>query len=315
MTDLKLDDIPDLVKSNKLTKQEACVQIYHILYTNPPRFGLHTIDEDLRSDFLLYFLQYKTNSLLEKYDPSISPFGAYIYRTVQTSLLTFIKKASDRNNYNKFFIQDSICDYQAQMQENENSLIHVASDVPEFSTSSKNEEIPALVYKQIFTKGTHRLSLKDSRERKIKRGILILALKSAWYISDSQINKVSTLCNISPKVLTDSVCKLKSKLINKALNRQQIENNRNRAYCFIHNYRMQLANNETDNFKFEQLQKKIDFQTENWNKKTRKLNSGRNKIAPTNSEIGEIIGLSGRFVSFYIRKLREMDMTTIQQFV
>ena len=67
MTTIKLDDIPDLVKSNKLSKQEACVQVYYTLYTNPARFGLLDMDEDYRSDFLLHFLQHKTNNLIQNY--------------------------------------------------------------------------------------------------------------------------------------------------------------------------------------------------------------------------------------------------------
>lgn len=315
MTDIKLDDIPDLVKSNKLSKQEACLQVYYILYTNPPRFGLLDLDEDTRSDFLLYFLQNKTSTLLESYNPMISPFGAYVYKTIQTSLMTFSKKLQDHKNYNKIFIQDSICSYQQQSEDSENSILKIASQEPAFSSVDPNNYIPHLVYRQIFSKASHRLAVNDSKDRKIKRGILILALKSAWYISDSQINRVSQICSIPTQVITDSVCKLKSRLINKALNRQLIENNRNRAYCFIHNYKMQLENKESDSIKLEQIKKKLDFQTENWNKKTLRLKSGKNKIAPTNEEIGEIIGLSGRFVSFYIRKLREMDLTTIQQFL
>lgn len=317
MTTIKLDDIPDLVKSNKLSKQEACVQVYYTLYTNPARFGLLDMDEDYRSDFLLHFLQHKTNNLIQNYNPDISPFGAYVYKTIQTARLTFKKNFTDKQNYNTLFIQDSIYAYQEQLEESATSVTKIASPTEEFSQVQSEEKIPSLVYKQLFTKQPHRLCKAQSQERRLKRGILILALKSAWYISDEQINKVSKVCNISPDVITQSVCHLKSLLINKALNRQLIEENRNRAYSFIHNYRMQLQNpdRDKDQLKLTQINKKLQFQMENWNKKTQKLQSGKYKISPTNSEIGKIIGLPERLVSFYMRKIKEMDSETISSII
>ncbi len=328
MTNIKLDDIPDLVKSNKLSSQQACIQIYYTAYMNPARFGLLNLDEDSRSDFLLYFLQYKTQTLIENYNPKISPFGAYIYKTIQTAILTYNKKMSDKKNYDKIFFMDSFCDYQTKMEEYENSVTKIASNQESFNCknqikikthelqNSKNENfVIPLVFKQLFTKAPHRLTITDSHQRKLKRGLLILALKSAWYISDSQIQKVSKICSIPPDVLTESVCHLKSKLITKALNRQTIENNRNRAYCFIHNYRMQLENLDTnhDYLKSNKLKKKLDFHIANWEKKTKFLSNGRLKIAPSNSEIASVVGLSSRFVSFYMRKLQEMDIQSIQK--
>lgn len=317
MTTIKLDDIPDLVKSNKLTKQQACIEVYYTLYTNPARFGLNDMDDDYRSDFLLHFLQHKTQTLLQNYNPLISPFGAYVYKTIQTARVTFRKNFNDRQNYNTLFIQDSIYNYQEQMESASNSARQIASPVPEFKDKTDEIEIPHLVYKRLFTRTAHRLTKADSQDKRLKRGLLILALKSAWYINDEQIQKVGKVCEISPSVITTSVCHLKSLLINKAINRQAIEENRNRAYSFIHNYRMQIQNQElnTDQTRLTLLNKKLDFQKQNWNKKTEKLQTGKFKICPTNSEIGNVIGLSERLVSFYMRKIKEMDVNTITSMI
>lgn len=317
MTDIKLDEIPDLVKSKQMSKQEACLQVYYTLYTSPARFGLKDMDDDLRSDFLLHFLQHKTDNLIESYDPKISPFGAYVYKTVQTARITFSKKMTDHQNYNTLFIQDSIYDYQDKMEKNISAVTKVASTPESFTANKDKSQIPQLVYKRLTNKDTHRLCKTESQARRLKLGILILALKSAWYISDEQIEKVSRVCQISPEIITSSVCQLKSLLINKALNRQTIEENRNRAYSFVHNYRIQINNQkyDKDQLKLTQLQKKLNFQTDNWSKKTKSLQSGKIKICPTNQEVGNIIGLSERLVSFYARKVREMDSGTIAKMV
>ena len=60
MTTIKLDDIPDLVKSNKLSKQEACVQVYYTLYTNPARFGL--LDMKI-TEVIFFFIFFSTKQI------------------------------------------------------------------------------------------------------------------------------------------------------------------------------------------------------------------------------------------------------------
>ena len=72
MKNIILDEIPNLVKENKLSEQEACVQIYITLYTNPGRFNLLDLDKDSRSEFLLDFLQHKTTNLLKNYKVNIN---------------------------------------------------------------------------------------------------------------------------------------------------------------------------------------------------------------------------------------------------
>lgn len=309
MTNIKLDDIPDLVKSKKLSSNEACIQIYLILYTNPARFNIHDMDEDARSDFLLYFLQKKTLRLLENYDPLISPFGAYIYKTIQTSRMTFCSKLSEQSNYRQVCFEDSQNSYYEQMEYTQNKVTEIAEPKKKFNLNSDSNEIPQLVFKRVFQKAQHRLCVAESQDRKLKRGLLILALKSAWYISDEQIQKVSMFCQIPPSVLTSTVCSLKSGLITKALNRKVIEDNRNRAYSFVRNYRMQMAQNKDsmDKIKFTQLQKKLDFQFDSWFTKNAKLKSGALRISPSNSEVANALGLTSRLVSFYMRKLKDID--------
>lgn len=309
MTNIKLDDIPDLVKSKKLSTNEACIQVYLILYTNPARFNIHDMDEDTRSDFLLYFLQKKAQQLLENYNPLISPFGAYIYKTIQTSRMTFCSKLSEKSNYSQICFEDSKNSFYEQMEYTENQVTDVAEPAKKFDLHSESQEIPQIVFKRIFQKAPHRLAVAESQDRKLKRGILILALKSAWYINDEQIQKVSTFCQIPPSVLTTTVCRLKSGLITKALNRKIIEDNRNRAYSFVRNYRMQLAQGEgsMDKIKFKRIQKKLDFQFESWFSKNTKLQSGSLRISPSNSEVASALGLTSRLVSFYMRKLKDID--------
>lgn len=318
MAEIKLDDIPELVSSKQMSLQQACIEVYLILYMNPARFNLQGMDEDTRSDFLLFFLERKIEKLIKIFNPQISEFGAYIYATLQPAKFTYLHNIENKKiDYNNL-VQDSIYDYHEKIIQNYESvtkLSEVAESEPSYgkpaleeSFNKDSKKIPELMFYPIFKKLHGRMDSLQSRKIIYERGILILALKSAWYISDDHIKKVSRLCKIPEQVLVNSVCRLKAKLISKALNRQTIEQNRNRAYKFVSNYRYQLKNNpeKAGTIKFRQLERRLDYQYKNWMAKNLCLKSGRFKIAPTNHEIAEVVGLSYKHVSHYLRRFRQL---------
>lgn len=311
MENVKLDDIPYLIASKKMSVPDARVHIYTALYLNPARFNLQELDEDTRSDFLLDFFQNKTEKLIQNFNPELSLFGAYVYYMVQVQKLTYINTVARKNSFNRTVMHNAISDYHEKMEQIMDSVTEIAETVPPYTPESDEDEIPHLVYRRLLKKEPHRLSAADSYRRKLKIGILLLALKSAWYISDEQINKVSKICRISSGVLTDSICTLKSKLINKALNRERIEQARNRAYCFIHDYKTKLEKDgEPENgIVFTRHQKRLAYHTDSWQTKTRTLQTGGRKIAPTNSEIAGILGLTDKWVSQYLTKIKKLDFS------
>ncbi len=310
MTEIELDNIPYLIESKEMSVQEACIQVYRILYMNPARFNLQDLDADTRSDFLLYFLQYKAEKIVNTFNPEIALFGSYIFFTIQLAKITYIKAMTRKKNFEKTYIKDSIYNYYDMQEYAEKSVTKIADKIPSYDTTKTPEQVPQLVYKRLLSKQTHRLSAKDSQERKLKIGVLLLALKSAWYINDEQINKVSEICEIPPDVLTDSVCTLKAKLINKSLNRKKIEEARNRAYYFINDYKLKLAKGEdsVSETSFKTFNKRLSYHTNSWKVKTKNLQQGMSKISPTNSEIAAVLGLTDRWVSIYLTKIKNMHL-------
>ncbi|MBP5402867.1 MAG: hypothetical protein J6Y36_06900 [Treponema sp.] len=311
MAELILDEIPELVKSKKLSVSQACIEMYKIIYTNYPRFNLKNFDEDTRSDFLLYFLEKKAKTIIERFNPEIATFGSYVYSTLQSAQITFLNSLALKSDISNSVLLDSILTYDDKMEEEVEKVTAISDEEPvyKYSRKAKKEKIPSLVYKQIFKKVNHRLPMALSKQRKIQQGLLILALKSAWYINDEQIKKVSRICDISPEIITNSVCALKSKLITKALNRREIEKSRNRAYCFVNTYRheLELTDPDENKFKYKEIKRKLDYQTSAWTNKNQLLLNGRFKIAPTNSEIADVMGLPYRLISasiMYFKKVK-----------
>ena len=87
----ELDSLPELVALGKIGKNQAAMKVLEILYTNPARFGLQTMDEDERSDFLLQALP-KFETMLERHNERISPFGAYLFYSIPGMKITWAKK-------------------------------------------------------------------------------------------------------------------------------------------------------------------------------------------------------------------------------
>lgn len=318
MKNIILDEIPNLVKENKLSEQEACVQIYITLYTNPGRFNLLDLDKDSRSEFLLDFLQHKTTNLLKNYNPNITSFGAYVFFTIQTFKLSYLNKKADTHRKELLIINEATNNYSNELNNFENfSSTSKESQVAEISEAyipkSDEEKIPTLVYKKLFTRHKYKLSTLESQNRKLKQGLLIIALKSAWYINDEQINKVSSVCEISADIISDSICRLKANLITKSLCRKKIEENRNRAYLFIDKYKKELEKiKEKDSPIFFKISTKLNYQQKNFINKNNLLQTGKFKIAPSNSEISSIIGIPERQVSCYLSRFKALDFSKFQ---
>lgn len=315
MTMLTLDKIPELVKSGKLSVSGACIAVHKIIYTNYPRFDLESLDEDSRSDLLLEFLEKRVKKLLERYDPEVAPFGAYVFKALQNSKNSFLKRRALRSSFGYTIFRDSMFTYAEQMQKTMHDVTDVADEIPPYKPKDKNEEIPQLVFKRVFKKIPHRLTCQASQERRLRQGLLILALKSAWYINDEQIKKVSAFCQVSEDIISSSVCTLKSKLINKALNKRDIEQRRNRAFCFIDSYKSQLEEEKLygKTSHFENLIKSLEYQQVNWERKNSLLNRGHFKVAPSNSEIAKVIGLPHAVVSRYLTNFNKADISKIKE--
>lgn len=312
MTDVKLDEIPELLKSNKISFEKACLIVYKTIYCEPVMFDLVDFDEDERSDFLLYFLQKKIPTMIRNFNPEITAFGCYVFTVLKMTKIDYRKKLVRNNNNQKTYIMDSILDYDELLTRTQESVYNISETSPEYIPDKDEEKIPQLVYRKFFKTERHRLCVAESKERKLKRGILILALKSAWYINDEQIKKVSNYCQISSEIISSTVCTLKAGLINKAILREEIQNNRAKAYCLINNYEMQIKNGGTyENLpKFTRLEKRLEYQKKNFASKNKYLQSGRCKIAPTNMEIAKAIGVPNSLISNVLSRFRQMNLNT-----
>ncbi|MCQ2610659.1 MAG: hypothetical protein MJ169_02825 [Treponema sp.] len=306
---IELDQIPQLLKEQSITIQQACMHIYDILYTNPARFNLISMDVDERSDFLLSLFPEKVKKMISCYDPQKSPFGAFIYTNIQSAKSSWNKKRNLSNLQLKTWLNDTehaLKETEYSFPQEEPKLIRIC-DNDETQENNPAAEENKLIFKKVFSK---RFSFKENKEpiKYYKQAALVLALKSAWYITDSQIEKVSKICEIDSKAITQTVCALKANLITKALAHEEINLHRNYAYSLYSSYQQIMDSLEDkEGFLYQKYKKRSDYQKSSWMNKSRKLKNGRNKISPSNAEVAQYLGIEARKVSFYISQARQLN--------
>lgn len=147
---------------------------------------------------------------------------------------------------------------------------------------------------------------------KLRKTVLILALKSAYYLTDYQINKIAVLCHIDRLLLQQAVQTLKNQLYDREKSKIKIEERRNNAYFQHKRYMNQLNwmlenKDEFDKYRIERVLLKYKAQTEKWKKLNLQLSAGIRNIRPTNKAIADILGICERQVSYYIKNAKELE--------
>ncbi len=298
----ELDKIPLLVRKGILTKEKAAMKILEIAYTNPARFRLLSMSEDDRSEFLLDILP-KLEGLILRHDPAVSPFGAYVYLSMPGLKATWLRKRYDRENIEKVLAPclEEIYKDKADRQESCLADTEQRPSQKEEYTSGKNDR---LVFKRVFTHQYKNLCPRGTVSA--KRSALILALKSAWYMNDEKITKLSSYCGCPEKALSDKFASLRCGLEKKSQKHAEIVGRRDRAWYFICKYREKLLNLDRDSALYDIVRRKLEYQIKSWKTKNRLLENYRYKISPNNKEIENLVGIDRHRISAYIRYARDL---------
>lgn len=290
-----LDFIPSRMKNNGLSLEDAKREILTALYLHPKRFNLLDLDIDDREDFILHAYE-KFDSFFRNYNPSICPFGAYVLSSIYCLKLSWKRKKYQESIFKDNCLQDMLYEQEEKNIE-KNNISEIPTTYRGSNALSKNET-PSLVFHRIFSRPKD--SCIKQQINTLQRTSLILALKSAWYINDSHIEKVSKLCGCHPDTIAKIIHSIKDELVDKAQRFEDLQKHRDTSYYHLRNYQLQLQNINKTDANYEKVESKKKFQYKNWKKKNEILRKGLKKVAPSNSRIGEIIGINSKKVSNYL---------------
>lgn len=325
MTREQIDLIPEMVKAGKTSWKQVSKDLVLFILKNKPMFGLQKFDEDFISDFIIIFLDRGPESMAE-YNTNRGPFFSYLFcitRNYQTSLM---KKAAVQNQIEYLKLSESISNYESKIDayKNINFNDFEKPKIPysykpisykDFQIACKTDSYHI---KRVINSKESGLSenikdkLKDYSPIMIQNIIMVLSLKSAYYITDEQIDKISALLNIEPSKLHQIIQDVKLQMERRIHNKEKIEIRRNRAYFLHKRFKSQMEWNESNiaepEYENYKLNKKYLKNTRNWNNLNHQLEEGKIHIRPTTKLIAKILGMSPRQVTYYQTTARKLGI-------
>lgn len=303
MRKFNLNLIPDMLQKNEVTRKEALNLLCEFILSDKPVFGLIKFDEDFVSELILRILERGT-VIFDSFNPESGSFYTYFFKYVQSVKFHLLKELSINELKYKhvvelskedLYISDTNCTYYPSK-----SMI-------------KNEEknIDEILNKSdIYPKDF--LKLIKKHPRGYEKLLLVLALKSSYNITETNINMIASCCNIDKEKLQEIVDYLNDKLECKLTRKRKLEEKRNSVYFYKKKYEHQIKKlneevKEDNKYVSESLTEKYNRKYEKWGNLNKKLNNSSHFLKPTNKEIANVLGLCERQVNYYIKALKNIN--------
>ena len=291
----------DDVKNGVIEKKEALGMLGKFIQENYPMFGLHRFDEDFRAELLVSFFE-KGEKLFDNYDPQKTDFFKFFFYYI-IGLISSDRRYIARNSLKETLLfEEDVVSYSTK--ERNYSIQNTFESKMLYSSKKSSDEYKPLSFEQlreIFSK-----ILAKSADKKI----LVLALKSCFYLTEIHIKKISELYNIDEVIMYDAIQYCKMSVISKSVKVQKILERRN--YNYFHHRKCEKRITELDECvdKIEsriikdRLVKLDGIHYNHWQALNRKFADGFLYLRPTNKTIGDLLNISVRQVSYYINCAR-----------
>lgn len=323
MMTFDINEIPEKIKSGIITKEEALHQLVIFVLNNKNVFNLIDVSEDLLNDIILSLLE-KGTSFLDIYDPDYGKFFTFFYCHVKSSFYSRKRTFSIKNAQEEHIIFEEKIKYEevASPPPLYKYSEYIVSEKEKKNNSNKDLQLACKCdryrIKKFLNENPQRNESEDKsliRERLKKlspimaeRILLILTLKSSYYINDKQILLISEILDLDFLNLQEIIQKLKNNLLNRAERKKSIENRRNRAYYKHRLYKNKIILFEENEYLKRDNQNKYDKYTDYWISLNKILEKGILQLKPSNKKIAEYLGICERQVSYYIKKARVLGI-------
>lgn len=297
MKKIDLNEIPQKVKSQLITKKEAINSIATFICQNYPVFGLQHYDEDFREELILYIIE-KGNNILTNYDEKHGNFFNYLYCYITCTVRTLVRTNAKKKVLESVAFNEQVQSFEEkEYQYNNIKYQNIESpEIPYAAVKITPEEL-----KKAFT------NIDKDKE------LLVIAMKCSFYITDDEINKVCKHYNLNKIDLYKAIEYCRTTLLMKSFRKQQLQQRRNAAYYNQKKYekKIQLLEDsditENTNLLKKTFIKKKEKYYNNWQSLTSKFKDGYLPIRPTNKTVAAVLGICERQVIYYIRKAEKRE--------
>ena len=325
MTRDELELVPEQVNSGRITWKQAVNDLIIFIIRNKPMFGLTKYDEDFVSEVIINFLDRGVASL-SAYESDKGAFFNYVY-CFTTNICNSIKKIrASKRIIEHHTINESIANYNSTVEAyaniNYEDLERPIIPYKYTPVSYKDFQIACQtdsyhISRVVNTKNnnfarTIKAKLQNYSPSMIQNIIMVLALKSAYYITEEQIETISETFNIDSVKFHQVILEIKQLIEPRKMSRKLLEERRNRAY-FLHNKTRNLMEwnncikNDADYCNLV-LKKSYKKNTTNWYIYNSQLRQGKILVRPTTKLIAMVLGLSTRQVTYYQTTARKLGI-------
>lgn len=303
MTKLNLNLIPDMLQKKEVTRKEALNLLCEFILSDSPVFGLIKFDEDFISELILRILERGT-VIFDSFNPNSGSFFTYFFKYVQSVKFHLLKELSIKELKYKHVVELSKEDLYISDSNNTYypSKYLIKNEEKNIDEILKNSAI----YPKDF------LKLIKKHPRGYEKLLLVLALKSSYNITETNLNMIASCCNINKEKLQEIVDYLNDKLEYKLKRKRELEEKRNSVYFYKKKYEHQIKKlneevKEDNKYVSESLTEKYNRKYEKWGTLNKKLNNSSHFFKPTNKEIANVLGLCERQVNYYIKALKNIN--------
>jgi len=325
MTREEIEKIPEQVASGLLTWEQAVRQIVVFVLQNKGLFCLYKQDDDYISELIIEFLVRGTEAF-EHYEKDAGSFITYIFCFVRNICSAISRKKSNRNKIDFHNISESIIDYETKMESYQNIQFsefdrpkvpynYKAVSYEDFQIACKTDSYKikqVLETDKIEINSEIKEKLKAYSPRMIQNIIMVLALKSSYYITEEQIKSITKLFDIDYDKFHQIILDIKNEIEEREINKEKIEMRRNKAYFYHKNLKEQMDYSRNvegkSDYEIMTLDKKYKKNTSRWTNLNHQLEEGKVVVRPTTKLIAKVLGISTRQVTYYQTTARKLGI-------
>ncbi len=271
-----VNELYESICSENVPLEIASKTVIEYIYNNANKYGMFSMNEDEKSDFIIYLYE-RMDRILLHYCKNLSSFSTYLLTVTLNFKKTWFKKY-----YHKRAKSESVKYYYHKEVEyclNDSNATYLDNIYTELEYSSNN--------------------LKKNEAL----AILVLALKSCYYLTEYHIEMISKRTGYSKEKIQILKEQLENLIRNK-IDKNNLEKERiNSAYIKKNSCLFELMYMKKDTPIAERLIKNYYFYTKSWKQNIERLHNIA-PIRPSNAHIAGVLGIKEHVVNRLLHEIK-----------
>lgn len=282
-------------KNGEISLEECRNQVITLVFKNQNYFQIQNLQSDLQSN-LIIFLYKSIDSILLKYNPQFGNFNTYLAATIKG-----LKTRCFREFYRKKATELISFEYYHTIFQEKMNQNYCVSSLAESENlyAQKNNLNDTILIKEC----TDYLPKKKYKHISVSQKILILTLKSSYYLDDATLQKIAEYTKFPEKKLEDICNKIRQLLEPRRLKYKEKMEQINKEYLIKNRCFLELSYQNKGSYAYENKLKAYRFHKTRWNKMLQNKPKP-SYLCPKNREISAFLDVSEDQVHYVLHKCK-----------